>query len=53
MHVHLCLAVLGGLVVALAVADPNPTQEDMAGMKSALEYLQQLDKFYSQMARPR
>ena len=39
-------------LAALAAAAPAP-EEDMAGMRSALEYLQKLDKFYSQAARPR
>ena len=39
-------------MVALSSADPAP-EEDMAGMRSALEYLQKLDKYYAQAARPR
>ena len=39
-------------LAALSAAAPAP-EEDMAGMRSALEYLQKLDKFYSQAARPR
>ena len=38
---------------AKAKAAPNPVLEEGAGMRSALEYLQKLDRYYSQAARPR
>ena len=51
-------AILAALIVALmfvgeARSAPAPEAEDGTGMRSALEYLQKLDKYYSQVARPR
>ena len=41
-------------VVAVFVCEAAPApEEEAAGMRSALEYLQKLDKYYSQIARPR
>ena len=41
-------------VVAVFVSEAAPApEEEGAGMRSALEYLQKLDKYYSQIARPR
>jgi len=41
-------------VVAVYVSEAAPApEEEGAGMRSALEYLQKLDKYYSQIARPR
>lgn len=39
-------------VLDLAQSAPTP-EEEAAGMRSALEYLQKLDRYYSQVARPR
>ena len=40
------------MAVYVSEAAPAP-EEEGAGMRSALEYLQKLDKYYSQIARPR
>ena len=39
-------------IISTARSAPTP-EEEAAGMRSALEYLQRLDKYYSQAARPR
>lgn len=46
-----CTVVLA-LMSGRAQSAPSP-QEEGAGMRSALEYLQKLDQYYSQAARPR
>ena len=47
-------SVLLVLVVILDFVQSAPTpEEEAAGMRSALEYLQKLDRYYSQVARPR
>ncbi|XP_042870457.1 neuropeptide F-like isoform X2 [Penaeus japonicus] len=38
-------------LVAVAEAKPDPSQ--LANMAEALKYLQELDKYYSQVSRPR
>ena len=52
----LSFALLASVVVLVFVGEsrsaPAP-EEEAAGMRSALEYLQKLDKYYSQAARPR
>lgn len=40
------------MAVYVSEAAPTP-EEEAAGMRDALEYLQKLDKYYSQIARPR
>ena len=40
------------LSAAAGVLESMP-EEEAAGMRSALEYLQRLDRYYSQVARPR
>ena len=54
--VNLLLLVVVAVIAvfsAKAKAAPNPVLEEGAGMRSALEYLQKLDRYYSQAARPR
>merc|ERR1711962_1227533 len=42
---------IGVLQMGTAEAKPDPTQ--LAAMADAIKYLQELDKYYSQVARPR
>ncbi|XP_050711687.1 neuropeptide F-like isoform X3 [Eriocheir sinensis] len=42
---------VGALEMGGAEAKPDPTQ--LAAMADALKYLQELDKYYSQVSRPR
>ncbi|XP_076068451.1 uncharacterized protein LOC143040891 [Oratosquilla oratoria] len=46
------LAVVLGLLSASQMAEGKPDPTQLAAMADALKYLQELDKYYSQVARP-
>lgn len=45
------VVLVGALEMGGAEAKPDPTQ--LVAMADALKYLQELDKYYSQVSRPR
>nr|CAD7461518.1 unnamed protein product [Timema tahoe] len=58
-HATVCWLLVLGCVWAVAsqltpvMAKPSPDPDQMAAMADALKYLQDLDRYYSQVARPR
>nr|CAD7203298.1 unnamed protein product [Timema douglasi] len=58
-HSTVCWLLVLGCVWAVAcqlrpvMAKPSPDSDQMAAMADALKYLQDLDRYYSQVARPR
>ncbi|KAB7505416.1 Neuropeptide F [Armadillidium nasatum] len=51
-----CLAILSILIATanlIKTTNANPETNQMEAMADALKYLQELDKYYSQIARPR
>ncbi|XP_053653102.1 neuropeptide F isoform X4 [Cherax quadricarinatus] len=57
MYRQMLSALLVGVVVVgvleMGVADAKPAPPQVAAMADALKYLQELDKYYSQVSRPR
>ncbi|KAK8726544.1 hypothetical protein OTU49_010296 [Cherax quadricarinatus] len=56
MYRQMLSALLVGVVVVgvleMGVADAKPAPPQVAAMADALKYLQELDKYYSQVSRP-
>lgn len=49
----LFIAVLSLMVMIVPEVSGKPQMEDVANMAEAIRYLEKLDKYYSQVARPR
>ncbi|XP_063220820.1 neuropeptide F-like [Bacillus rossius redtenbacheri] len=47
-----CVLALAGELASPALARPSPDPDQLAAMADALKYLQELDRYYSQVARP-
>ena len=47
------IAILSLMVMTVPEVSGKPNMEEVANMADAIRYLEQLDKYYSQVARPR
>nr|UES72883.1 neuropeptide F1 a [Carausius morosus] len=48
-----CVLALASQLATPVLARPSPDPDQLAAMADALKYLQELDRYYSQVARPR
>nr|QBX89062.1 neuropeptide F1 [Nephrops norvegicus] len=57
MYRHIWTALMVGVVIVgvsqVSVTQAKPDPNQLAAMADALKYLQELDKYYSQVSRPR
>ncbi|XP_054161898.1 neuropeptide F-like [Oppia nitens] len=57
IHIHIYLFLFIAVLTLMATIVPQvsgkPNMDEVANMAEAIRYLEQLDKYYSQVARPR